>query len=143
MKKNPVLSCSNPVLSRVLDSRYIREYDFAKGKFDSLPPEIFQANPETLSKMDRVILNGIKFQMMVSKYNEWYQKVNYNIRNIKHTGTNWSIAGEHRIVPAFSGLNPVLSCVLIPILGFFLLSLTYYANVNLHLGMNFLTELFA
>jgi len=88
--------------------------------FNNLPEGVFQTDPKILSQMDQAILDAIKFQMKVSKANNIMQKVNYG--NI---------------------FRRVSAGITFTIIGFFLTSLTYYANVNLHLGMNFLTELFA
>lgn len=98
----------------------IHEYDFAKAEFNNLPKEVFWDDPKNLPYEEQVILDGIRFQIMVSKANELYQYINYyNIKRAVSTGVTFTI------------------------IGFFLLSLTYYANVNLNLGIRILTELFA
>lgn len=97
----------------------IRSYNFAEGQFNMLPQRIFK-NRRGLSEMDRIIIDAIKFQMTISKANNMIQTINYN--NIYRT---------------------VSAGVAYTLIGFLLVSLTYYANVNLNLGMNFLTELFA
>ncbi|KKQ81712.1 MAG: hypothetical protein UT06_C0056G0002 [Candidatus Woesebacteria bacterium GW2011_GWA1_38_8] len=56
---------------------YIRKFDFATAKFEELPKEVFRLDRKTLSPMERAILDGIKFQMAVSKGNEIVQKINY------------------------------------------------------------------
>jgi len=101
-------------------NKKIHDYDFAKAEFDKLPPEIFKISGKRLSKMDRAILDGIKYQMTISKANTINQYINYQymIRTVS-TGITFTV------------------------IGFALLSLTYYANVNLNLGLNFITNLFA
>lgn len=98
----------------------IKDFDFAKGEFEKLPKGIFQTDPRNLSPMEMAILNGIKFQMIVSKANNMIQNINYN-----------------------NTIRSVSFGVTFTIISFFLVSLTYYANVNLNLGMSFLTEFFA
>lgn len=100
--------------------KQIQNFDFAKGKFEKLPVDIFQTDPKTLSPMELAILDGIRFQMLVSKANNMMQYVNYH-----------------------STIRSVSLGATFTIIGFFLISLTYYANVNLNLGMSFLTEFFA
>jgi len=101
-------------------NKQIQNFDFAEGEFEKLPRSIFQIDPRTLSPMESAILDGIKFQMLVSKTNNMMQYVNY-----------------HSIIRSIS------FGVTFTIIGFFIISLTYYANVNLNLGMSFLTEFFA
>ena len=107
-------------MSEKYTKKLIKEYDFAKAEFESLPEEVFNTCPKNLSYNERVILDGIKFQMIVSKANIMSRNINYNI-----------------IIHSLS------AGITLAVIGFFLLSLTYYANVNLHLGLNFLTEIFA
>ena len=99
---------------------YIQSYNFAKAEFENLPNEIFQTSTKTLSRTDRAILDAIKFQMTVSKANNMMQRVNYS-----------------------NTLSMASKGITFAILWFFIVSLTYYANVNLNLGMDFLTAMFA
>jgi len=135
---------------------YIRKFDFAEAQFDKLPLEVFQADVSELSPMDRAILDGIKFQMTVSKYNERYQKVKYNIKSqisnlksfrfvITNTAHNITPLGQCRTSSFVfdTEIRLIRNFVAIPLFLFLLISLTYYANVNLHLGMTFLTNMFA
>lgn len=101
-------------------NKHIKNYDFAKAEFEIFPRELFKINKRALSHMDRVLLDAIKFQMTISKANNMIQTANYN--NIYRT---------------------VSAGITYTVIGFLLVSLTYYANVNLNLGINFLTELFA
>ena len=70
--------------------------------------------------MERAILDGIKFQMAVSKGNEIVQKINYA-----------------------NAVRSVTTGITFTILGFFLISLTYYLNVRFNLGLTIVTEVFA
>ena len=97
----------------------IKNYNFAEGRFDTLPDNIFKTR-RSLSYTDKVILDAIRFQISISKANNMIQTVNYN-----------------------NMIKTVSAGITYMIIGFLLVSLTYYANVNLNLGMNFLTELFA
>ena len=101
-------------------NKQIQNFDFAKGAYKKLPKSTFQIDPKTLSPMEHAILDGIKFQILVSKANNMMQYVNYR-----------------------STIRSISLGVTFTIIGFFLVSLTYYANVNLNLGMSFLTEIFA
>jgi hypothetical protein len=101
-------------------TKLIRNYDFAEADFDSLPKDLFRMNLKNLSKMDQAILDGIKYQITISKANMIYQYINYRYM-----------------------FRTVSTGITFTVIGFALLSLTYYANVNLNLGMKFLTDLFA
>ncbi len=150
----------------------IEKFNFAEAKFDDLPPEIFQTDPGTLSPSDRVILDAIKFQMTVSKANAVMQKVNYDIIKQKTligkqiagirdqlSGTkNYELRIRNYVFDVGSDMlhnsyfiiqtpaqlvQTVYSGVAFTIILFVFVSFAYYANVNLNLGMNFLTNLFA
>lgn len=115
----------------------IVSYDFAKADYDKLPSEIFKIDSQNLSPMQRAILNAIKFQIKVSNINMRYQYIKQHISFNNISGTQFeSVAINQLPKMIFTGTT-------ITIVGFILLSLTYYANVNLHLGMTFLTNMFA
>lgn len=115
----------------------IISYDFAKADYDKLPSEIFKIDSQNLSPMQRAILNVIKFQIKVSNINMRYQYIKQHISFNNISGTQFeSVAINQLPKMIFTGTT-------ITIVGFILLSLTYYANVNLHLGMTFLTNMFA
>jgi len=152
--------------------KIIKNYDFARAEFDKLPSDIFEVNLKNLSKMDRAVLDGIKYQMTISKYNGIYQStkqyitdsvfhiqysifnIRYSLLDIRHSIFNirysspdirhsifhirYSIFDIQHSLPRFA-----LAGATFAVAGFFLLSLTYYANVNLNLGLKFLTDLFA
>ena len=109
---------NNKIASEIL--KLIRKFDFATAKFEELPKEVFRLDRKTLSPMDRAILDGIKFQMAVSKGNEIVQKINYA-----------------------NAVRSVTTGITFTILGFFLISLTYYLNVRFNLGLTIVTEVFA
>ncbi len=134
---------------------YIKNFNFAEAKFETIPPEVFQTNPKTLSSMDRAILEGIKFQSMVSKYNDMMQNTIYKVKNLRlkilDTELNPIQHLNYSSLLTYQSINwleikskrVIRNLLVVPLFLFILLSLTYYANVNLNLGMNFLTELFA
>jgi hypothetical protein len=99
---------------------YIKKFDFAEPDFSWLPKDIGYIDRLKLTKMETQILDSIIYQ-----------------RNI----SNSLLIQPYSTLNSFYRLS--ISGVMLGVVGFFLLSLTYYANVNLKLGMNFLTELFA
>lgn len=99
---------------------YIQIFDFAEPDYSWLSENIQAMDRSGLSKMENEILNGIIYQRSISKY----LAINHND----------ALKGLAKI--SFSGA--ALSAI-----TFLFLMFTYYLNVNLHLGMNFLTELFA
>ena len=107
-------------INKKIKADSLRDYNFAEGKFESLPGNVFRMDPNLMSRTDRAILEAIKFQMTVSKANNMMQRVNYS-----------------------NTLSMASKGITFAILWFFIVSLTYYANVNLNLGMDFLTEMFA
>jgi len=116
--------------------KVIRSYNFAEEEFKFLPSEIVNVDEKKLSPMDRAILEGIKFQITVSKANSVYQNIK-NVINIHDSQfTIRKLINHQTLTFTVGGASFAIA-------AFFLLSLTYYANVNLHLGMNFLTDLFA
>lgn len=129
----------------------IRTYNFAEAKFETLPPEVFSVNPNTLSSMERTILEGIIYQKNISKYIERYQTTNQYITNRVQDlrsmiyelnfKTQEFLDLKSYIVNRFSRF--AFAGITYTIVGFLLLSATYYANINLNLGMDFLTEFFA
>ena len=132
------------------NTKLIRNYDFAEAKFDSLPKDIFKEGSKNLSKMDQAILDGIRFQMTISKYNDVYQNIKqyimiqesrFKIQDFSFMNHE-SLIINHNLLEIRS-IRLISNFVLIPVVAFFLLSLTYYANVNLNLGLNFITNLFA
>ena len=133
-----------------MNIKKIHDYNFAEGRFDLLPPEIFRIKGKELSKMDQAILDGIRFQMTISKYNDVYQNIKqyimiqesrFKIQDFSFMDHE-SLIINHNLLEIRS-IRLISNFVLIPVVAFFLLSLTYYANVNFNLGLNFITNLFA
>jgi hypothetical protein len=100
--------------------KIINNYDFAKADFDNLPKDIFQINRNKLPEDDRVILDGIKFQLMVSKANNISQYINYS-----------------------NMIKTVSTGITLTVIGFLLISLAYYLNVRFSLGLSIMNDVFA
>jgi len=107
---------------------FIKNYDFANPAWDNLPSGFPNINEEGLMNEEVHLLEAIKMAWLVADEKRTYTIYKYILIN--------RMAGL-RIA------NTTLTLIFVSGLFLFLTSMTYYLNIKLDLGFQFLTEFFA